>query len=60
MGHNGHGINLYGVVTILMGNLHAGGQSNLGYLSLLHRQRFAQSFYDIPGGAISVITIVMS
>ena len=29
MGHNGHGINLYGVVMILMGNLHAGGQSNL-------------------------------
>ena len=25
MGHNGHGINLYGVVMIFMGNLHAGG-----------------------------------
>ena len=37
MGHNGHGINLYGVVMILMGNLHAGGQSNLGHLSLVHR-----------------------
>ena len=37
MGHNGHGINLYGVVMICMGNLHAGGQSNLGHLSLLHR-----------------------
>ena len=36
MGHNGHGINLYGVVMILMGNLHAGGQSNIGHLSLLH------------------------
>ena len=34
MGHNGHGINVYGVVMILMGNLHAGGQSNLGHLSL--------------------------
>ena len=37
MGHNDHGINLYGVVMILMGNLHAGGQSDLGQLSLLHR-----------------------
>ena len=37
MGHNGHVIHLYGVVMILMGNLHAGGQSNLGHLSLLHR-----------------------
>ena len=37
MGHNGHGINLYGVVMILMGNLHAGGQSSLGHLSLVHR-----------------------
>ena len=37
MGSNGHGINMYGVVMILMGNLHAGGQSNLGYFSLLHR-----------------------
>ena len=25
MGHNGHGIKLYGVVMILMGNVHAGG-----------------------------------
>ena len=38
MGHNGHGINLHGVVMILMGNLHACGQSNLGYSSLLHRE----------------------
>ena len=37
MGHNGHGIKLYGVAMILMENLHAGGQSNLGNLSLLHR-----------------------
>ena len=37
MGHNGQGINLYGVVMIFMGNLHAGGQSNLGHLSLVHR-----------------------
>ena len=37
MGHNGHGINLYGVVMTHMGHLHAGGQSNLGHLSLLHR-----------------------
>ena len=37
MGHNGHGINMYGVVMIPMGDLHAGGQSNLGHLSLLHR-----------------------
>ena len=35
MGHNGHGINLYGVVMILMGNVHAGGQSSLGHLSLV-------------------------
>ena len=38
MGHNGHGINLYGVIMTLMDNLHAGGQSSLGHLSLLHRQ----------------------
>ena len=37
MGHNGHGINLYGIVMTLMGNLNAGGQSSLGHLSLLHR-----------------------
>ena len=37
MGHNGHGINLYGVVMTFMGNLHAGGQSNLEHLSLVHR-----------------------
>ena len=36
-GHNGHGINLYGFVMILIGNVHAGGQSNLCHLSLLHR-----------------------
>ena len=38
MVHNGLGINLCGVVTcmLLMGNLHAGGQSNLGHLSLVH------------------------
>ena len=37
MGHNGHGIKLYGVIMTLMGNLHAGEQYNLGHLSLLHR-----------------------
>ena len=37
MGHNGHGTNLCGVIMTRMGNLHAGGQSNLGHLSLLHR-----------------------
>ena len=38
MDHNGHGIiDLYGVVMIRMGSLHADGQSNLGYLSLVHR-----------------------
>ena len=36
MGHNGHGINLYGVIMTLIGNLHAGGQCNLGHLSLSH------------------------
>ena len=43
MGHNGHGINLYGVIMTLMGNLHAGGQSSLGHLSLLHRSPERQS-----------------
>ena len=28
MGHNGHGINKYGVVMVLMGNLYSGRQSN--------------------------------
>ena len=37
MGHNGHGISMYGVSMTPMGNLHAGGQSSLGHLSLLHR-----------------------
>ena len=35
MGHNG--INLYGVSMTPMENLHAGGQSSLGHLSLVHR-----------------------
>ena len=34
MGHNGHGINIYDVVMIFMGNLHAGGQNHQGHLSL--------------------------
>ena len=37
IGYSGNGINLHGVVMIFMGNLHAGGQFNLGHLSLLHR-----------------------
>ena len=37
MGHNGYGINLYGVSMTLMENLHGDGQSSLGYLSLVHR-----------------------
>ena len=37
MGHNSRGINLYGVIMTLMGNKHAGWQSSLGHLSLLHR-----------------------
>ena len=47
MDHNGHGINLYGVVMILMGILHAGGQSNLGHLSLLHRSTMDQCSLSI-------------
>ena len=39
MSHNGHRINLYGVIMTLMGNLLAGGQSSLGHLSLVHRDR---------------------
>ena len=34
MGHNGHGINLYGVLMILMVNLHTGGYFD-GGLSVL-------------------------
>ena len=33
MGHNGHGIDMYGVIMNLMGNLHAGGHSDQGTLS---------------------------
>ena len=33
MGHNGHGINLNGVLMILMGNLHVGGHHDRGSLS---------------------------
>ena len=36
MGHNGLRMKMYGVVMILMENVHAGGQSKLGHLSLLH------------------------
>ena len=43
MGHNGHGINLYGVSMTLMGNYHAGGQSSLGHLRLVHRRPFWMS-----------------
>ena len=32
MDHNGHGINLYGVIMTLMGNLHAREHSNMGHL----------------------------
>ena len=35
MGHNGHGINLYGIRMILMGNLHTGAHSDV----LVHRIR---------------------
>ena len=37
MGHNVHGINLYGVIMTIMGHLHTGGQSSFGHLGLLHR-----------------------
>ena len=40
IGHNGHRINLYGVIMTRVGNLHAGGQSSLGHLSLLHRSQW--------------------
>ena len=33
MGHNCHGINLYGVPMILIANLHTGGHSDRGTLS---------------------------
>ena len=46
MGHNVHGINLYGVIMTLMGNLHAGGQSSLGQLSLLHRSFIPANDYS--------------
>ena len=38
MGHNGHVINLYGIIMTLMKNVYAGGQSSLGHLSLVHRE----------------------
>ena len=46
-GHNGHGINLYGVIMTLMGNSHTGGQSNLGHLSVLHRDQLVMLL--LPG-----------
>ena len=33
MGHNGHAINMYGVIMTIMGNYHACGKSPLGTLS---------------------------
>ena len=60
MGHSGHGINLYGVVMILMGNLHAGEQSNLKHLSLLHRYRICQSWdhaYGLMTGLYSRVRL---
>ena len=52
MGHNGHRINLHGVVMILMGNVHAGGQSNLGELSLVHRPRVSVSAHTLVNSHI--------
>ena len=37
MGHNGHGINLYGVIMTLMGDLHVGENSDRGLSVLVHR-----------------------
>ena len=37
MGHNGHGISMYGILMILMGNLHAGGHSAGGLSFLVYR-----------------------
>ena len=54
MGHSGHGINLYGVVMTLMGNLHTGGQSNLGYLSLVQRHGLC----DL--GHVIIFTVLMT
>ena len=45
MGHNCHRINLYGVIMTLMGNLHAGGQSSQGHLSLLHPHPLIDHLY---------------
>ena len=46
MGHNGHGINLYSVIMTIMDNLHVGGQSSLGHLSLLHQHSYLQLIAD--------------
>ena len=50
MDHNGHGINLDGVV---MRNLYAGGQSNLGHLSLLIRNiKFSLKNRNLRSGTL--------
>ena len=62
MGHNGHGINMYGVIMTLMSNLQAGGQSSLNIKSnmgiliqfvehLIHYQKYykhVNSCWDKP------------
>ena len=55
MGHNGHALNLYGVVMILIGNLHADGQSNLGHLSLVHRNQIEFFVPLISGGSLKFV-----
>ena len=51
MGHNGHGINLYGVITIRMSNEHAYGDILTGGLSVLvHR-------YVVPPMILVIMTL---
>ena len=52
MGHNGHGINMYGVIMTIMGNIHAGGQTSLGHLSLVHRVRAVVLKYLAAGAVV--------
>ena len=59
MGHNGHGINVYGVImTLYLGNLHACGQFYVGHLSLSHRDYFSHQHLQMKVMTFAINTII--
>ena len=60
MGHNGHGINLYSVVMILRGNLHAGGQSNPGHFETFHQKQMYMVLYNVYTKLIMLLLQILN